>query len=369
MKLHHLSASSAKMFEACEAQWGAKYDGGGMDIGGEAAGLGSAIHTALEKLVALDEHLGADAWDKLLAHYDDAYWQELPTAEKYDEGKKIIGDWLARTDWSGRTVLSTEDRLEFMLETKYGEVPMVYIIDRLDRHDDGDLEVVDYKSGVWTLSYEQLRSDVQARTYATAIWKSHGAQRVWVTFDYLRSNPVGVRFTAEQCQDHYNYLVRLAERIIESDGTKETVGSGCRFCLRRSECVSLRRYAQNNVALTGTLGQLIARRAEIDAAQKALTESLKELDGVLMRHFDESGETELVGDQGQKARLASRRYRQVDSDGVAQILEPAMLARYATVSVSAVDELLANEDLDPDTVVKLRALVRTRNSAPSIRVE
>ncbi len=361
MKLHHLSASSAKLFEQCEAQWSAKYVGGGGEPSGEAANLGSAIHEALEQfliyLLAIGRPVAMKTYeDRLYDFYKEAYWERMSSSEMFDEGQKMLVDWINRHEadyWQDRQVVSLEQRLEMPLETEYGVIPFVYIIDRLDQHENGELEVVDYKSGRWQLNGYDLRHDIQARSYATAIWKNNPDQDLyWVTFDYLRGDAVGVAFRATECSAHYAYLVRLAERIIESDGTKETVNPGCRFCLRKQKCAALAKYDVADGTIGAPVEELLAKRVELDALQKAVEQMISDIDATVKVELKESDAPELGEEGGVTVSLTSRRSRVVDSEAVVDVIGPEAALKFVKVGVSELDELMENANPNEEAQLK-----------------
>lgn len=371
MELHHLSASSAKLFEACEAQWQARYEGGGRTGSGDAADLGTALHEALELFLSkVDSKSIKTGWDQLYDAYKEAYWSHMSSPEMFAEGSDMLKKWYARQiedieNWHERTVLSFEERTEMILETKYGDVPFVYIIDRLDQHADGEIEVIDYKSGKWQQNGYDLRHDIQARSYATAIWRRFPGQSLyWVTFDYLRNEPVGVSFRAAECEAHYQYLVRLAERIIESDGTQETLNSMCRFCIRKHHCKALYRYELVDGTATEDVDKLIGKRLELSYMQKAIEAMMADIDNAVKAELMESDDDELVsGDV--TVRLTSRRSRTVDSEAVIDVIGPEAALGYIKVGASDIDQIIAESDSEED-VAALRKAISWRNGRSNL---
>jgi len=359
MKLHHLSASSGKMFESCEAQWSARYVTGGADVGNDAAALGTACHAALEALFAETKWDDPECWTKLLDHFDLAYAEAMSDPSHHEEGVGILRNWFNQQDaqmWDGRNILSLEERLEMDLETKHGVIPFVYIIDRLDQMDDGDLEVVDYKSGRWQLNHKQLRNDLQARSYATAIWRRFPDRSMyWVTFDYLRDNPVGIGLRPAECEAHYDYLVALAERIIESEGRQETINSGCRFCMRKTQCKTIAKYEKVDGTLTDEPDKLIARRSELMHVQKAVETMMKEIDTAVEAELEGSDDLELVGADGTVVSVSSSRRRSVDSSRVLKVIGTEASADYVKFGVGELQKLIAAAD-DEDAIELKKAI-------------
>ena len=242
MDAHHLSASSVKAFLACPAQWRARYVNASGDMSGEAATRGTTFHLALERFVQEGRHLDPDGFGHLQGHWSQA-WDEVMRQPRggveYLNGGLLLQQWWERQNWDDRQVISTERRTEFMLADAKKPIPFVYIIDRLDETPSG-IEVFDYKSGRFMLNHDGLRNDLQAISYATAVWLEHPDQRrYWVTFDYLQGDPIGVAFGPDQCEAHYRFLCDVADEIADSDGDEERLNSQCRFCDRKFSCKAL----------------------------------------------------------------------------------------------------------------------------------
>lgn len=272
------------MYELCPARFRAERIDYAPSIQNSAANLGTVVHTALERWV-LDKHYENGATlDVLHDLYEVAYYQEFADASLLNDGRDMLKTWFDRQDWAGRTVLEAEKKNHFMLPVPGGQVKFNYLFDRLDQHDDGDIEVVDYKTSGFPVTFDDLRAKIQPRCYALAAQIAYPeAPNVWVTFDMLRFDPVGVKFTKEQNADTFRYLKRLAERIWNDDGTKETLNDECRFCVRRHECRALRKHVNAGGPLTlNDPHEAADRRAELYAAKGAIEKLLRDVDDYLL---------------------------------------------------------------------------------------
>lgn len=369
MDLHHLSASSAKTFEGCEASWFARYETKGEGVGNDAASLGSACHTALERWV---EMYAMDAFPlnlgPLIDAFEDAYWEEMSDASLLEEGRDLLESWFKAIDreaWAERKIVSLEVRSEIGLETKFGTIPFVYIMDRLDEHPDGEIEVVDYKSGRWQLTAEDMREDIQAKSYAMAAWLMKPGQRLyWVTFDYLRDQPISTAFRAEECKTHYEYLVALAERVIAADGTKETLGSGCRFCIRKHKCETLKSYVKVDGTIVEDFDSLVERRNELKAVQTTVEGMLKDIDGAVQLELEMSGEPELEAAGGTIVSFKSSRRRQVRTEQVVEVIGTEVALDYVRIGVGEIDRWMRTAT--PEDKQALEGAIFWANGRPTL---
>ena len=373
-----LSATSVKAFLACESRWAAIYGGKRRNYSSsDAAELGTACHTALERVFSKSS--GFWSLSALEMAFVDAIEEttSFGTVPKWvDEGLVILKTWWDRqdwADWSSREILSIEERAEFELETSIGPIPFVYVIDRLDRLEDGELEVVDYKSGFFQLRGDDLVNDIQARSYALAAWLKHGRpKRVWVLFDYLRNDipSTSVAFTAADCEAHLELLHDIAEQIIASDGQEETPSGTCRFCPRALECASL--YQLGLTDLHGLdLEQLAILKLEVMGAVNALEANKRRIDSSLREALDNSDDSEIWLPSGHLINLTlGRRDRIVDWKQVAKILSiPAVPARVSPVAFTEyLDEAEINNTYSADIIKELRDCIVEERGTPQVRV-
>ena len=382
MKLSHLSASSLKTWLACPMQWFDRYGNGFRGQSNDAADLGSLVHDVLEGHVKDGDHLAADSWDRLYARWHNACDLKRNQSAVGDgryEGMKMLQTWHNRQDWDGIQVVSTETEYSFPLKTKYGEVPFVYIIDRVDRRKQR-FEVIDYKSGRFQLNHDQLRQDPQALSYATAMWLEVPEQPLYhVTFDYLRDQPIGVGFRAEDCKDWYAQLVAWAEQIIETDeaDAEERINAGCRFCHRKLGCETVTRLGDAS-ALTMATEDLVGKRVELEFGVKALQQAIKEIDSTLIASFEDDDTLPALWSKkttgaGKKLGVmlgAGKGRRSVDMAAVHAIVDDSDLLDYAKLNLADLNELADQFEADGDPITgdKLRRATRRTRSKASIKV-
>lgn len=366
-----LSATSIQAYEECPARFRVEYVERAPSPSGAAASLGTSCHTAMEVWVA-DGHYQKDYPDPMSVMkgiYDEAYWAVFADSSRYDEGLGLVRKWLKRQDWSDREVLSTEAKLNFKLKTSAGLIPFNYIMDRMDLRRNGDIEVIDYKSLSMPVAPEQLKHKIQARCYALAAQLEHpDAERIWVTFDMLRFDPVGIVFSKEENRGTWKYLHAVAERIIADTEAPETLGEGCRYCIRKSVCASLAAHT----AAGGPLGisdpiAAAEARYRIQSALGGLRRQLDELDAVLLAHCQAD---EITGfDAGPVSVAVSVTGRRgVDAERVAQVVGGDVMMKYGELKISTIDELLKSNDIDDEQKSAVRQLIFRNYSEPAIKV-
>lgn len=372
MKLKSLSASAALTFEGCAARFKTEYVDKVPQPSNSAADLGTVCHATLEDYVQLGMWKLPRKTDDITRLYTTAYESLFTDRARFDEGLQMCLKWQARTDWTGRQVISTELKETFPIKTSQGELGVTYIWDRFDDLGDGEYEVVDYKTIFAPVKPGDMKDKIQVRIYALAAQiKYPKAKRIWVTLDLLRYEPVSVAFSRDENIETWRYLHRLAERAIASDGTEETLHGDCRYCVRKHVCETL----QTHAAAGGALGitdpeEAAQRRYELAGAQKAIDVALEELDEVILGYCRQ--EELLEFDAGKvKVQITAKPYRTVDPASAARVLGPELAAEFpGGIKMAVVDKLLKEKPcrLTTSQESQLRGLIRKEFGEANVKV-
>ena len=372
LKVERLSASSIDTFEGCEARFHATYVEKGPEISGDAAIGGTVAHETLEEVITSGIHndMATFTLKAILAIYN-------KHADRYGLNKKQISDghgmmknWHEYHMLYGfEKILSTEVKTTFTLtHPTLGSIPVTYIFDRADWLAAlNSLKIVDYKSFASPMAVDELTRKVQVRIYALAgaiEYKELAPAAIWVEYWLLRYGPIAVAFSRDDNMATWRYLQDVWERIDASDGQKETVNSGCRWCIRKTSCDALKRH----VNAGGVLGLGAERVAEELSDTKnrisALNGLKTELEDALSDFLDEQGTTEHVFESGTQVFLKPSGRREIDGATAAAILGPELVTRYGTIGVTILDKILKDEpDLTADQRKKLTALIKKKNGA------
>lgn len=367
MEPKSLSPSAVSSFEGCEARYKAEYIDRVPDMQGSAAGLGSACHGALEDFVANGNHLDGSDFGVLEVWYSIHYYKYFSEPTRYDEGKAMLKNWFDRQNWNDRKVLSTELKETFDLKfTVNGQeviIPFTYIWDRCDEIVSKDeIEVIDYKSFIMPVSNEEMRHKIQVRGYALAAQiKYPNAKRIWVTFDLLRYDRVGVSFSREDNIATWRYLQELAKRVWESDGTKETLNPECRWCVRKMACDELLRHTDGGgILAVQDFEGAVEMRARLDWAAGALKNAIAEIDGFILSEMEDRNILEYrTTDVEVKATM--RNMRTVDrTDELIRLLPTEIVAKYGSIGVTDIDNIVKNENLDDETKSAIKGMITRR---------
>lgn len=372
MKPTTLSASALQSFY-CPARFNAEYIVRAKEPSSPPAALGTCAHSALEDFISNGLHLKDAPVKTLVDLFEHYYWKTFNDDTMYADGVAMIMNWYSQNmpwdvEW---TVVSTEKKQTFDIPSNEGKVPFTFILDRLDVKDDGRIvRVKDYKSNFVALTSGELRHNLQARCYAVAAaFMYPEAEEIWVVFDFLRHESIGVRFERHEIRATWEYLVATTNEILASDGTKEVVNDKCRWCIRRFECDELNKHIfVGGPMKTSDLGQLAMQRYRLHSAKKALEDMIADVDEALTDVMEDEGVTQLDTVEAEVLLHAGKR-RVVNTQQVANAVGPELVIKYAKLGVGAMDEMLAHEKLTPEEMTAARGSVTQAFNRPSIKVK
>jgi putative RecB family exonuclease len=150
-----------------------------------AAMRGTMVHTVLERLfdlpsaertLAAAREILPTAWQTLLAEAPqaaelfaaDADGTEL--AEWLDSASALLGNYFALEDPSRIEPAAREQLVEVVIDG----LRLRGYVDRLDENQDGDLRVVDYKTGSTPREAFEAKALFQMKFYALVLWRTRG---------------------------------------------------------------------------------------------------------------------------------------------------------------------------------------------------
>lgn len=374
------SATSLQVAALCMARYKAEYVDYGRNFQGSAANVGIVCHGTLEEYVRAIYVRKDQTWD------EDFFWklfdeefEKVFGADKsifeYEDARGCLERWLRYETREARLedvkVLSLESKATFMIKTSAGELPVNYIMDRLEQVSDDVYRIVDYKTNRVGLNPSQLKKKLQARLYALAVQiKYPKASRILVEFDYLRHLPVGVEFTRDENAETWRMLKRATQLIIDTPENRvpETLNSECGWCVRKASCKTL----QSHIEVGGILGKTDEQLAEIyeliSAQQNGQARLIEEIENYFLTKVIEADALEIDLENAVVSATARSR-RTPNHAAIAAILGPELSGEIATYRVSDVDRLVKGKRVDPTQAKLLELAMPKEMGDPSIKIE
>lgn len=374
------------------ARWKVEYFDRSRGFGGSAAMVGTSVHYALEKFVDWVYLKKIGKWSDLqqlelfyMQGFTETFGHADFNSPEYTDGWELCKKWHKRTDLTDCTVISVENKKTFPVPVTMpgsGEkftIPLNYIMDRMDvlKYDEnGDVEivrVVDYKTIRIPIDSDELKVKIQAKLYSLMAQIAYPkAKRIWVVFDLLRHDSVGVAFHREDNIEIWEWLKREAQRIIDTpeDKTPESLNDECRFCVRKATCETLLANVQHGGIFSLSLEEIAALKLEMEYRVKGLNGLLAECENQLLAESGKRDELEWTVGRVDVNITASRQRQITDPELLNKILGPDLVAQFAKIGVTQIDYLLKTPGLLTDEQkAEVQNLVRWKYGDPKAKVK
>lgn len=386
-----LSATALDVATKCMARYAAENIERNRTASGPPAQLGTAVHNSLEiyvKSVYMDGPQDGRKQPELKYLLDLFRMQYMvvfdsidPEGDMYADGVDMLTRWFERTDLSDVTVVSVEEKTPFQVRVQDSlgndhSIPFNYIFDRLDQLDETTFRVVDYKTWRQAISPEDLMAKIQARAYGLAcqIQYPH-AEKIWVQFDQLRHERVGIVLSKADNANTWRYIKRWAKTILDTkpEEAAETINADCKWCIRKTTCNALKK----NVAAGGVAGlnvpAMIDLRGRLADQMAGLEWAAKELDEALKVAAEHDDLTELESDKYRVFWSRSSRRGIERIDILEQILGPQLFEQIGKkdVSITQLDKLLkkGNATLTDEQKSQVKGLIVDKLGEPKLKTK
>lgn len=376
-----ISATSLQVANLCMARWEAEYLDRTPGFSGVAANIGTAVHGGLEKFVKLCyiDKTHDPSEPLLIDLYNIAYVETFQSADlgtpEYRDGLALTRKWYKRTEITSE-VLSVE--VKETIPVPYtdpatgniGEVPLNYVIDRLDKIGEHEYEVVDYKTVRVPINPEDLHQKIQARIYALAVQiKFPDAKKIKVTFDLLRHERVSTYVTRDDNVKTWHWLKAELDRIVKTEtNPRPTLNMECGYCVMKASCPVLIKNIDGRGIHSLPLEQVAQLKADLDAQTKAQELLASELDDLLLRHAVEVDSLEYeVGDLTVEVKAQRRRY--VDPPTVAEIIGQQLFSQLGKINIGSIETLLNGDELNPEQKQALKDHISYQLGEPHAKVK
>jgi len=341
-----------------------------------ARSLGKVLHEALEWYFDKDQK--DKTADKLIELYDKAAKNASLKWKTFADGRSILLSWLSRSkDLLERDVIGVEK--EFRLEID--GIPLVGVLDRVDRIDDHTIDISDYKSGIVPMSKWEVDHSLQLGIYnlaARQMWP--WVRKVRTILDFLRWGRMSTEMTDGKLASLRAYLKVIWDRVKACDKPIASVSGACRWCDFRFKCQSYNKFVdedkfivpsmklesgKDNVALGSLLRELDickdrldaydTRKGEIEAWMR--TEMVaKEIEGF------EHGEW--------MVELATQRRTYYSYTALKKIFEPlGLMEEVTSIRKGEVDRLLKEIEITPEQEQDIVTSSTSSYTSPSLSVK
>lgn len=232
MKCEMLSASSVKLYEQCPLRYHARYELGKKSGSTPQIGAGLIAHKILELYYRPDSKLTKEEC------FNEACKSEFcPDREQFEAAKKMAFDLISEEPREITNAITTELNFEFYLES--GACAHGFI-DRLDLFNSNTIRIVDYKTGEFSPSVEELAEDHQTNIYAAWVFlneKFNDIDNVLFNYKYIRTGlQKTIKINREQTNKYLEYFDHIFHAIRNDEKHLPHLNSFCWNCEHRGDC-------------------------------------------------------------------------------------------------------------------------------------
>jgi RecB family exonuclease len=210
-----LSYSSISTYLECPLKYKLKYIDGLKEKPKSYFSFGSSLHSALEFLYSYRPP--PPSLDDVLKHFDEKWISEGYSSKEEEEGyysygKKILTEYYEKHAKDMKSTIAVEHRFNLEVEG----IPVTGFIDRIDRIDEYNAEIIDYKSGKNIFTKSHVEENEQLTLYQWAVKESIGLPVKRLTLYHLPSQtPVSSEARSEDKIDELKGKILMVAHLIE----------------------------------------------------------------------------------------------------------------------------------------------------------
>lgn len=330
-----ISYSALETFKRCPLKFKFQYVDKIRTPKSKDALFGTLLHSALKILhepgliIPTEEDILkfiSDKWDSSI------YSSEQESALNFAQAVKIMKDYYAKNYPSQFTVLALETMFEVPLPVAGQQHLLTGKIDRVDKTEDGLLEVIDYKTTKKMPSQDAVDKDLQLAVYHLGVanrWPTLvKEERPLKTSLYFlkHGEKLSSTRTAENLAETKESITRdfeIIDKAFKESQFPATPNVLCDWCEFQRHCPFFKHKFKeekiffNDQDVKALIGEFTKLKNEVDERD----ERLAEIKTDLSKFMDQEGLERLFGDDGYITRQAIQRFK-YDSETLRAILEP-----------------------------------------------
>ena len=367
MQVPYLSASRTKLAEQCIRHYVYKYGSSNPDSVAlkhksqhrdnlQAAKVGTNVHNALEEWRRPNPETGRvrrPLYNKLIKLYDEECAKNEVDFDAYEDGRQMLERWFGERGSEKLKVLHVElpfgaHSAPYVLDNG---VPVFGFIDLVFQHDDGSIELLDYKTQRKPILQPEADSDIQAGIYLAVASELFPDTPIRFTFDLTRYGTVTTTWTDDKIQRFKDWLKSKYEWLlaVDENDAPATIGDGCKWCAYVDICPSAQRLIH-----TGSWDLIVpddidekSRNEQLDtlagikAAQSILAKKRQQMERMIREEwFEDTTSQDKVETDNWTVSFADRKRTEYIPSVVQGILDEGVFGQAVTLTKTAVDRVL-----------------------------
>jgi len=200
--------------------------------------IGTTVHSVIDLVTKMElerqdvsPELGLDILSK--EWISTTFDSETHANQAKNNAKKMIDTFFKWKNENPNTVVGSEERFELTI----GGILFNGVIDRIEKRKDGEIEIIDFKTGRVYETKNSIRENIQLNMYALALQSKYGQLPKTASLYYLKHDKkVHYEIDSKQISKMKNQFEEVVKSIIEEKFDALPSHDICRRCPFQSIC-------------------------------------------------------------------------------------------------------------------------------------
>lgn len=298
--------------------------------------MGSIIHKVLEKLRVRPKK---EIIPELVHEINEEYEEYILSPEETQEIVDMLEEWLETRDL-GYEILSIEEYFKIPIKGFY----LTGKIDVVEKINDSELRVTDYKTGTSFKDKQDLKESKQLKFYTLAAMEKYGMDNVEVAYDQTRfDSPEYIQYSRDDMVGFLQYIVSLRNKIKKDKLHKAKPGWHCAWCDYTHHCPIMQKEIEELEIDGFSYEKMASKYQEIHGKIKVLKGKKKELKKMMIGKMGEQKKDVFENDKVRINKVQSE-YTNYEPSTVVENVPEDELDNVLKVKKGKVDDLDLNKE-------------------------
>lgn len=326
-----VSYSALDVFQTCPAKYKFQYIDKIKVPKSKELVFGSLIHDVLR--IIHEPKPIPPSQEEILEHFNNiwdpsVYKDSMEEAATFEQGVKMLKSYYEKNYPAKFNVIDLETRFEAPLLESDSQMHLITgIIDRIDKLEDGQFEIIDYKTSRKMPPQKAVDNDLQLSIYHLGLanrWPSlqeKNALPVKLSLYFLKhGEKLSTNRTNEQLEETKAKILSIIKTIEKEREFNPRANPLCPWCLFQPVC-PLFKHKYTQKINDEEIKKIVSQYLELKEKRKKEKDKIDELQQLINQYCDENGVERVFSDRGYVTRLPQTR-TSYDENKVRQILEP-----------------------------------------------
>ena len=298
--------------------------------------FGTLVHDTLKFM--FNSPLISPSLDEVLDYYKSHWIKNTSFADEreeqsyFAEGVRILSDYYRKNNPKNIRPLALETRFEITLPNKNDPLnPHILVgkIDRIDKLENDDLEIIDYKTAMRMPSQDEIDKNLQLSFYNLGVrkmWPEWQNRKIKLSLYFLRHEEKLSSVRTEEDLELFKKYIQNATEIISKSGFKSKLSPLCDWCAYKQICPlwkHLYKKPEEETPSDVEIKDFILEYYKIKKEDAERKKRLMELASKINKYLNENNLEQIFAQKSGFSIMRSFQERYAyDFEKIQQILEP-----------------------------------------------